>query len=93
MTIRTKEERDQELLELAECRKFVPNLHKHSLDAQVWVITEVPTHDEIFDKYGEESDPENFDQEQLDAVLEAERWLNSEVDEAPHVNWQEFKNS
>lgn len=92
MGLRTKEEIDAEMTQLAEARKFIPNLHKHSLDAQVWVLTELPTHDEIFDKYGEENNPEDFDQEQLDAVLEAERWLRQESDEAPSVNWQEFKN-
>jgi len=93
MALRTKEEIAAELVELAQCRMFIPNFHKHTLDAQVWVLEELPTHDEIFDKYGEESTGEEFDQELLDGVIEAEQWLKNESEEAPNVNWQEFKNS
>lgn len=93
MNMRTKEEIDAELVRLAECRIFIPNFHKHSLDAQVEVLEGRMTHSEIFDKWSEETLGEDFDQQQLDAVIEAEQWMAGESDEAPNVNWQELKNS
>ncbi|AJD82945.1 hypothetical protein PJWF_00051 [Achromobacter phage JWF] len=93
MGMRTNEEIGGELNRLAECRKFIPNMLKHCLDAQVEVLEGRMTHNEIFDKWGEESTGEDFDQQLLDAVVEAETWMIEQCDEAPNVNWQEFKNN
>lgn len=93
MALRSKEEIDTELARLAECRKYIPNYHKSTLDAQVEVLTERMTHGEIFDKWSEEALLEDFDQELLDGVIEAENWMYGNSDEAPHVNWREFKNN
>ncbi|WKV22055.1 hypothetical protein Phage2-1_00054 [Achromobacter phage 2-1] len=92
MIMRTKEEIDTELVRLAECRIFIPNFHKHSLDAQWKFLEGRLSNNDIFDKWGEEALGEDFDQQQLDAVIEAANG-SCESDEAPNVNWQELKNS
>lgn len=93
--MRTKDEIDAEAARLEamkptvrKCSGFGDN-HHNAIDAQVQVLREGMSNDDIFDAWGDEEIDE-FEQNVLDAAIQAQDWMRGDTDEAPSVEWQDL---
>jgi len=92
--MKTKEQIDTEIETL---RKMKPNVrrrsafgddHHHAIEAQMSVLREMMSTDNIYDAYGDESADE-FEQNVLDEAINARDWMMGELaeDNAPSAGW------
>ena len=92
--MKTKEQIDAEIEAL---RKMKPSVrrrsafgddHHHAIEAQISVLRETMSVDEIYDAYGDE-DAYEFEQNVLDEAINAHDWMMGVLaeDTAPSVDW------
>ena len=92
--MKTNEQIDAEIEAL---RKMKPNVrrrsgfgddHHHAIEAQMSVLREKMSIDEIYEAYGDE-DADEFEQNVLDEAIAAHDWMMGGLaeDNAPSVGW------
>lgn len=61
--------------------------HHETIDAQIQVLRDCMSHDDIYDAWGDE-DMEKLAQNVLDAAIAAHEWMTGRNKEAPNLGWQ-----
>ena len=63
--------------------------HHNAIDAQIAVLRDDLSEDQIYDSYGDNTADE-FEQNVLDEALFARQWMDGEEENAPSVEWKDL---
>lgn len=66
--------------------KFGDNNHA-GIDVQILVLSTGMTHDQIYDRWGQEDSEDCYDEHKLDLALQASMWMRGESSEIPSTGW------
>lgn len=100
MSTKIKPTDDQVVAEIALLQELKPKVRQRSafgddnhaaIGAQIDVLQDRMSMDDVYDSYGEEAAGDEFDQYVLDNALHAHDWLHGESasdEESPAVSWR-----